>query len=57
MRRLSEDERHWWLKIMLKDSVSAADFIKAHGLTAKDVMKRNIASVKENIELNYDAHV
>ena len=35
MRRLSEDERHWWLKMMLKDSVSAADFIKAQGLTAR----------------------
>ena len=57
MRRLSEDERHWWLKMMLKVSVSAADFIKARGLTAKGVMKRNVVSVKENTELNEVAHV
>tara|TARA_B110000046_G_scaffold55989_1_gene62546 strand:- start:155 stop:430 length:276 start_codon:yes stop_codon:yes gene_type:complete len=57
MRRLSEDENHWWLKIMLKDSVSAPDFIKAHGLKVKDVITRNIVSVKKNAEINEVAHV
>jgi predicted transcriptional regulator len=57
MRRLSEDERHCWLKMILKDSVSTADFFKAHGLTAKNVMKQNVVSVKENTGLNDVAHV
>ena len=57
MRQLSEDERHWWLKMILKDSVSAADFIKAHGLTAKSVMKQNVVSVKENTKFNDVGHV
>ena len=43
--------------MMLKDFVSAADFIKAHELTAKGVMKRNVVKVKENTEPNDVAHV
>lgn len=60
MRRLSEgaeDERSWWLKMMSTNSDSAADFIKAHGRTAKDVMTRNVVSVAETTELNEVAHV
>jgi CBS domain-containing protein len=49
-RRESGTERHpsWWLRLLQNPGDAAADYVKTHGLHAKDVMTRNVITVSEN---------
>ncbi len=49
-RRESGTERHpsWWLRLVQNPGDTAADYVKTHGLHAKDVMTRNVITVSES---------
>jgi CBS domain-containing protein len=49
-RRESGTERHpsWWLRLVQNPGDVAADYVKTHGLHAKDVMTRNVITVSES---------
>lgn len=51
MRRLEGDEgerRSWWLALLASPREDAADFVKAHGRHAEDVMSREVVTVEED---------
>ena len=41
----TEPRHSWWLDLMMSDEERAAEFLKTHGLTAGDVMTKNVVSV------------
>ena len=49
-RRESGTERHpsWWLRLLQNPGDAAANYVKTHGLHAKDVMTRNVITVSES---------
>lgn len=54
MRRAENqtDQQHsWWLDTVFAGHEKAADYIKTHGLTANDVMTREVATVQEDATL------
>jgi len=51
MRRPESDtERHpsWWLALLAMPEEKARDYLKSHGLTAEDVMTREVITVAED---------
>jgi len=53
-RREAGTERHapWWLRAITSDVQSAKEFTKARGLTARDVMTRDVVQITEDTPLN-----
>ena len=49
-RRESGTERRpsWWLRLLQNPGDTAADYVKTHGVHAKDVMTRNVITVGES---------
>lgn len=58
-RRESGTERHpsWWLRLFQNPGDTAADYVKAHGQYAKDVMTRNVISVGESAPVGEIAEI
>lgn len=44
--------RSWWLRLVLGDAVLAEDYVKSHGLTARDVMTRPVVTVPADAPLD-----
>ncbi len=53
----TERQRSQWLELLLDRSVQAADFSKAHGLFARDVMTREVISVSPDTDLGEIARI
>jgi CBS domain-containing protein len=53
----TERPRSQWLELLLDRSVQAADFSKAHGLFARDVMTRDVISVSPDTDLGEIAQI
>ncbi len=54
MRRVeagTERRRSWWLEMLSENRDLARDYVKAHGLTAKDVMTPTVVTVSEDTDL------
>ncbi len=54
MRRSeNETERQpsWWIRVFAEPEERARDYIKSHGLSAQDIMSRNVISVREDTPL------
>lgn len=53
----TEKQRSWWLRLFIGEDDMAREFVKSHGLRARDVMTRNVltvaadASVPEIVDL------
>jgi len=47
----TERQRSWWLELLTENRDLAQDFVKSHGLAAKDVMTPSIVSVKDAARL------
>jgi CBS domain-containing protein len=47
----TEKRRKWWLELLADPDVQARQFIKSHGLRAKDIMTRFVVSVPEDASL------
>lgn len=47
----------WWLALFRSNAEQATDFVKAHGLKARDVMTRKVFTVSENASLREIATV
>ncbi len=52
-------ERHpsWWLRLFLAPEDRARDFVRSHGLRARDVMTRNPVTVEEDTPLEEIAEI
>jgi CBS domain-containing protein len=48
---IGEPRRSWWLSLFTNESVSARDYAKTHGRTARDVMTASVVSVAETATL------
>ena len=48
---VGERRRSWWLSLFADESVSARDYVKTHGRTARDVMTTNVVTVEETATL------
>jgi CBS domain-containing protein len=48
----TDRQRSQWLELLVERSGQAADFAKAHGLFARDVMTRDVVSVPPDAELS-----
>ena len=48
---IGERRRSWWLSLFEDESMSARDYIKTHGRTARDVMTTNVVTVEETATL------
>lgn len=48
---VGERRRSWWLSLFADESVSARDYIKTHGRTAREVMTTNVITVEETATL------
>ena len=48
---IGEQRRLGWLSAFINDSVSARDYAKTHGRTARDVMTNNVITVEESATL------
>jgi CBS domain-containing protein len=48
---VGEQHRSWWLSLFADESVTAGDYLKAHGRTARDVMTTNVVSIEETTTL------
>jgi CBS domain-containing protein len=53
----TERQRSQWLELLLDRGIQAADFSKAHGLFARDVMTREVISVSPDTELGEIARI
>jgi CBS domain-containing protein len=53
----TERQRSQWLELLLDRSVQAADFSKAYGLFARDVMTREVISVSPDTDLGEIARI
>jgi CBS domain-containing protein len=47
----TERRRSWWLEMLSDNRDLAHDYVKAHGLTAKDVMTPTVVTVSEDTDL------
>lgn len=47
----TERRRKWWLDMFVDNDTRAREFVKEHGLKARDVMSPAVISVSENAEL------
>lgn len=43
----TEKQRSWWLRLFIGDDYLAHEFVKSHGLRARDIMTRNVVTVDE----------
>jgi CBS domain-containing protein len=43
----TEKQRSWWLRLFVGDDYLAHEFVKSHGLRARDVMTRKVVTVEE----------
>ena len=48
---VGERRRSWWLSLFADEDVSARDYVKTHGRTARDVMTTNVVTVEETATL------
>src|SRR5215203_3981133 len=48
---IGEQRRSWWLSLFADESLSARDYAKTHGRTARDVMTASVISVEETATL------
>jgi CBS domain-containing protein len=48
---IGEPRRSWWLSLFADESLSARDYAKTHGRTARDVMTASVVSVEETATL------
>jgi CBS domain-containing protein len=48
---IGEPRRSWWLSLFTNESLSARDYAKTHGRTARDVMTASVISVEETATL------
>jgi CBS domain-containing protein len=48
----TERRRSWWLRLAMGDAVLAEDYVKSHGLTARDVMTRPVVTVPADASLD-----
>jgi CBS domain-containing protein len=48
---VGERRRSWWLSLFEDESVSARDYVKTHGRTARDVMTTDVVTVEETATL------
>src|SRR5215211_2100542 len=48
---IGEQRRSWWLSLFADESLSAWDYAKSHGRTARDVMTASVVSVGETATL------
>jgi CBS-domain-containing membrane protein len=48
---VGEHHRSWWLSLFTDESVTARDYVKAHGRTARDVMSTDVVTVEETATL------
>jgi CBS domain-containing protein len=48
---IGEQRRSWWLGAFMDDSVSARDYAKTHGRTARDVMTSAVITISEEATL------
>jgi len=48
---IGEPRRSWWLSLFADESLSARDYAKTHGRTARDVMTASVVSVDETATL------
>ena len=48
---IGEPRRSWWLSLLADESLSARDYAKTHGRTARDVMTASVVSVEETATL------
>src|SRR3954470_11249760 len=48
---IGEQRRSWWLSAFMNDSLSARDYAKTHGRTARDVMTASVVAVEETATL------
>jgi CBS domain-containing protein len=48
---VGEHHRSWWLSLFEDEAVTARDYLKAHGRTARDVMTTNVVSIEETATL------
>jgi CBS domain-containing protein len=44
---IGEQRRSWWLSALMNDSLSARDYAKTHGRTARDVMTSTVITIDE----------
>nr|WP_306264856.1 CBS domain-containing protein [Pararhizobium sp. IMCC3301] len=58
MRRVADaPRRSWWLELFAGDGTSAADYVKAHGRQARDVMTREMITLPEDTPVGRAAAV
>lgn len=50
-KAIGEQHRSWWLGVLMNDSLSARDYAKTHGRTARDVMTDAVVAVEETATL------
>jgi CBS domain-containing protein len=48
---IGERHRSWWLSLFSHDDITARDYVKAHGRTARDVMSTDVVTVEETATL------
>src|SRR5829696_1600140 len=48
---IGESRRSWWLSLFSDESLSARDYAKTHGRTARNVMTASVVSVEETATL------
>src|SRR5215208_7262670 len=48
---IGEPRRSWWLSLFSDESLSARDYAKTHGRTARDVMTATVITVDETATL------
>ena len=48
---IGEPRRSWWLSLFTNESLSARDYAKTHGRTARDIMTASVISVEETATL------
>jgi CBS domain-containing protein len=44
---VGERRRSWWLNLFADESLSARDYVKTHGRTARDVMTTNVVTIED----------
>jgi CBS domain-containing protein len=54
---IGEQRRSWWLSAFMNESLSARDYAKTHGRTAKDVMTNDVVTVDETSTLGEIAKI
>lgn len=60
MRRVADADtprRSWWLELFAGNGAGAADYVKAHGRHAHDVMTRDVITVPEDMAIGRAAAV